>query len=74
MKFVQSPTQIRLFKPLPHYQALQFRGEQDPDFWKEVATVLVEEKHNTETSRNGYPITIFQRGLPHELFFIAINN
>jgi len=54
MKFVQSLTQMRLFKLLPYYQSLQSRGEQDPEFWKEVATVLVDEKHNTETSRNGY--------------------
>ena len=27
MKFVQSPIQMRLFKPLPHYQSLKFRGE-----------------------------------------------
>jgi len=32
MKFVQSPTQTRLFKPPPHYQSLEFRGEQDPAF------------------------------------------
>ena len=29
MKFVQSPTQTRLFKPPPHYQSLKSRGEQD---------------------------------------------
>ena len=27
MKFVQSPIQTRLFKPLPHYQSLKCRGE-----------------------------------------------
>ena len=27
-----------------------------------------------ETARNGYPIKMFQEGLSHELFFIAINN
>ena len=32
MKFIWSPTQIRLFKLPPYYQALQSRGEQDPDF------------------------------------------
>jgi len=42
MKFVQSPTQTRLFKPLPHYQSLKSRGEQDPKFWKEVAIALVD--------------------------------
>jgi len=32
MKFVRSLIQIRLFKPLPHYQSLESRGEQDPLF------------------------------------------
>ena len=32
MKFVKFPTQIRIFRPPPHYQSLQSRGEQDPDF------------------------------------------
>ena len=36
--------------------------------------VLVDNKHNMETSRNGYLIKIFQGGLPHEPFFIAIDN
>ena len=74
IKFVQSPIQTRLFKPLPHYQFLKSRGEQDPAFWKEVATVLVNQKHNTKTARNGYQISIFQEGPPHEPYFIAINN
>ena len=54
IKFMWSPTQTRLFKPLPHYQSLKSRGEQDPAFWKEVAMVLVDQKHNTETARNRY--------------------
>jgi len=74
MKFVKSPTQTRIFQPPPHYQLLHFRGEQDPNFWKEVATALVDNKNNMETSRNGYTIKMFQGGPPHELFFIAIDN
>jgi len=74
MKFIKSPTQIRIFRPPPYYQALRSRREQDPDFWNEIATALVGNKYNIETSRNGYLINIFQRGLPHEPFFIAINN
>jgi len=74
MKFVRSPIQMRLFKPLPHYQSLKFRGEQDPEFWKEIAMALVYQKHNTETARNGYPIVMFQGGSPHKPYFIAINN
>jgi len=53
---------------------LQSRGEQNPDFWKEIATALVDNKNNTETSRNGMTIKIFQGRPPHEPFFIAINN
>ena len=56
MKFVKSPTQTKIFQPPLHYQSLQSRKEQDPNFWKEVATALVNNKHNTETARNGYPI------------------
>jgi len=39
-----------------------------------VATILVDKKHNTKTSRNRYPITMFQGGPPHKPFFIAIDN
>jgi len=35
---------------------------------------LVGQKHNTETARNGYQIVMFQGGLPHEPYFIAIDN
>jgi len=65
---------MRLFKPPLHYQLLWSRGEQDPDFWKEVATTLVDNKHNTEMSQNDYPIMMFQGELPHEPYFIAIDN
>jgi len=35
---------------------------------------LVDNKHNLETSRNGYPIRMFQRGPSHGPFFIVIDN
>ena len=74
MKFIRTPSQTRLFKPPPHYQSLRSRGENNPIFWKEVATAFLEKKHNTETARNGYQIHMFQGGPPHEPYFIAINN
>jgi len=74
IKFVQSPTQTRLFKPPSHYQSLKSRGEQDPAFWKEVAMAFMEQKHNTETARNGCQIPIFYGGPLHKPYFIAINN
>ena len=59
MKFVKSPTQTRIFQPPPHYKSLRSRGEQNPDFWKEIATALVDNKNNMETSRNRMTIKMF---------------
>ena len=74
IKFVKTPTQTRIFRLPPYYQALKSRGEQDPEFWKEVAMVFVDKKRNTDTSRNGCQIPMYQGGPPHEPYFIAINN
>ena len=74
IKFVKTPTQTRIFQPPPYYQALKSRGEQDPEFWKEVAMAFVDRKRNTDTSRNGCQIPMYQGGPPHEPYFIAINN
>jgi len=74
MKFVQTPSQTRIFKPPPHYQSLKSRGEQDLTFWKEVATAFIERKHNMNTARNGFQIYMFQGGPLHEPYFIAIDN
>jgi len=73
MKFVKTPSQTRIFQLLPYYQSLISRGEQDPAFWKEVATVFLDRKQNTDTSRNRCQIPIYQGGPPHEPYFIAIN-
>ena len=74
MKVIHSLIQMRLFRPPPHYQSLQSKGEQDSDFWKEVVTVLVDNKHNTKTSQNSYLITMFQGELLYEPYFIVIDN
>jgi len=74
MKFIWTPTQTRIFRPPPHYQSLKSRGEQDSEFFKEVATALVDKKHNTKTARNGYQIAMLQRGPPHEPYFIVVDN
>ena len=59
IKFIKSPTQTKIFWTPSHYQSLWSRGEQDPDFWKEVAIALVDNKYNTETARNRYHIKMF---------------
>jgi len=74
MKFVRTPSQTRLFKPPPHYQSLKSRGENDPIFWKEIATAFLESKYNTDTARNRRQIHMFQGGPPHELYFMAMDN
>ena len=74
MKFVKTPSQTRIFRPPPYYQSLRSRGEQDPEFWKEVATAFMDRKRNTDTARNGCQIPMYQGGLPHEPYFIAIDN
>jgi len=74
MKFVKTLSQTRIFRPPPYYQSLKSRGEQDPEFWKEVAMVFVDRKRNTDTSRNGCQIPMYQGGPPHEPYFVAIDN
>ena len=74
MKFVRVSTQTRILQLSPYYQSLKSRGEQDSEFWKEVAIAFVDQKYNTETARNNYPIIMFQGGLPYKPYFIVINN
>ena len=74
MKFVRTLSQTRIFQPPPHYQSLRSRGEQDPEFWKEVAITFVDRKRNTDTARNGCQIPMYQGGPPHKPYFIAIDN
>ena len=68
MKFVKSPTQTRIFWPPPHYQLFWSREEQDSNFWKEITTALVDNKNNTEISRNRITIKMFQERPLHEPF------
>ena len=74
MKFIKTPSQTRIFQPPPYYQSLKSRGEQDPEFWKKVATAFVDKKKNTDTSRNRCQIPMYQGDPPHEPYFVAIDN
>ena len=74
MKFVKTPSQTQIFRPLPYYQSLKSRGEQNLNFWKEVATAFLDRKKNTNTARNGCQIPMYQGGPLHEPYFIAIDN
>jgi len=35
---------------------------------------FLDKKRNTDTSRNGYQIPMYQEGPPHKPYFIAIDN
>ena len=59
MKFIKTLSQTRIFRPPPYYQSLKSRGEQDPEFWKEVATEFVNKKRNTDTARNRCQIPMY---------------
>jgi len=74
MKFIKTPSQTRIFRPPPYYQSLRSREEQDLEFWKEVAMAFVDKKRNTDTSRNGCQIPVYQGGPPHKPYFVAIDN
>jgi len=37
-------------------------------------TAFLDKKKNTHTARNGCQIPMYQGGLPHEPYFIAIDN
>ena len=39
-----------------------------------MAIAFLEKKYNMDMARNGYQIHMFQGGLLHEPYFIAINN
>ena len=74
MKFVKTPSQTRIFRLPPYYQSLKSRGEQDPEFWKEVATAFLDRKRNMDISRNGCQIPMYQGGPLYKLYFVAIDN
>ena len=39
-----------------------------------MTIAFLDKKKNIDTSRNGYPILMYQGGPPHEPYFIAIDN
>ena len=56
----------------PYYKSLQPQGEQDKQYWKKIAIVFLEKKHNMDITRKGFPIKIYTGEPPHEPYFIAL--
>ena len=72
MKFMQSPVQIMPFYPPPQYKFLQYQGEQDKQYWNEIAVEFLKKKHNTDTTRKQFTIEIYIEGLPYKPYFIVL--
>ena len=73
IEFIYSSTKTKLFNLLPYYKLIWPNGEQDSQFWKEVAVVFVDAKYNTKTLCNEYLISIYQGGPSYKPYFITID-
>jgi len=72
MKFLQALVKTTPFYPPPHYKSLQSNKEQDKQYWKEVAIKFLKQKHNADTTRQGFSIEMYIGGLLYKLYFIAL--
>jgi len=69
---MQALIQTTLFYPPLYYKSLWPQGEQDKQYWKEIAVMFLKKKHNADTTRKGFPIKMYMKGSPHELYFITL--
>ena len=72
MKYMQSSITTTLFYPPPYYKSIQSQGEQDKQYWKEIAVEFLKKKHNADTTRKRFSIKMYMGGPPYELYFIML--
>ena len=72
MKYIQSPVTTTSFYPPPYYKSIWPQGEQDKQYWKEIAIKFLKKKHNTNTMRKGFPIKMYIGEPCYKLYFIAL--
>ena len=60
------------FYPPPHYKLLKPQVEQYKQYWNEITIAFLEQKHNANIMRKGFPIEMYMDNLPHELYFIVL--
>ena len=72
MKFIQVLIQTTPFYPPPHYKSLHPQEELNKQYWNEVAVIFLEKKHNTDTTRKGFPIEMYMEESSHKPYFIAL--
>jgi len=63
---------MMLFYPLPHYKSLWPQGEQNEQYWNEIAIVFLEKKHNVDMTWKGFSIEMYTGGPPHKPYFITL--
>ena len=61
-----------LFYLLPYYKALWPQGEQDEQYWNEIAIKFLKQKHSTDTTRKEFLIEMYIGGPLHEPYFIVL--
>jgi len=69
MKFIQALIQTTPFYLSPHYKSLRLQGEQDKQYWKEIAIAFLKKKHNADITRKSFPIEMYMGGLSYEPYF-----
>ena len=60
------------FYPLSHYKSLKPQGEQNKQYWKEIAITFLEQKHNDNITTKRFPIKMYMGSPSHELYFIVL--
>ena len=73
LKTLQSPMKTTLFLSLAYYKTIWQNREKNIQYWKEIIAKFIKQKHNSDTGYWGFPIEMYLGGLPHGLFFIALN-
>ena len=61
-----------IFFPPDYYKSIQQEEETNSQYWKEIMAEFIKQKHNTNTSHQGFSIKMFTRSPLYELFFITL--
>ena len=72
LKILQSLVKTIPFLLPPYYKAIWQNRKKDIQYWKEVITEFIKQKHNSDISWWEFPIKMYLEGPPHEPFFITL--
>ena len=72
MKYMQLLVKTIPFYLPPHYKFIWPQGEQDKQYCNKIAIKFLKLNHNANMTGKGFPIEMYMRGLPHEVYFIVL--